>query len=111
MPPPQSDALFKRGVDDFMDGWRDVRPRQAEASASRIIDGEVLIVQSDEGFVSVLNDVGTLVWELCDGTRTVADIIEAVCREYDVTEETARTDTLEFLRELDEKGLVSLTDA
>ena len=81
-------------------------PIQAERIASRIIDGEALIVQSERGYVSVLNDVGTAVWDLCDGTRTVADIVQVVSRTHDVAEDAARADVFDFVRDLLDKGLL-----
>jgi len=75
---------------------------------SRTIDGEALVVQPQDGMMNVLNDVGALVWESCDGTRTIAEIARLVRAKYDVSEEAALADVAEFVRDLQDKGLVEL---
>jgi hypothetical protein len=68
--------------------------------ATRIVDGEALIVLADSGQVNVLNRVGTRMWELIDGTRSVQQIADAVCAEFEVTEDQAQRDIEEFVQEL-----------
>jgi len=68
--------------------------------ATRTIDGEAIIVLADAGEVQVLNQVGTRIWELADGTRTVQQIAEAIAAEYDVSMQQAQEDTAAFLQEL-----------
>src|SRR3972149_5200446 len=54
-----------------------------------------------------LNAVGSRVWELIDGRRSVADIVAAVVREFDVPPEAAGADVDAFVRELLARGLVT----
>ena len=78
------------------------------AVIGRIVEGEAVLVLSDQGQVKVLNEVGARIWALADGTRTGRDIVAAVCAEYDVTPPQTETDTLDFLAQLVERGIVSL---
>ncbi len=55
-----------------------------------------------------LNPVGSRVWELIDGRRSVEEIVEAIAREFDVSREAATRDVTGFVRELLDKGLVTL---
>ena len=47
-----------------------------------------------------------MVWDLCDGTRTVAQVADAICSEYDVPPDTALDDTGALLENLAGAGLV-----
>ncbi len=78
--------------------------------AARIIDGEAVIVLPESGQVTVLNEVGSRIWELIDGTRSVGEITEAIVAEYDVTAEQAERDVEEFIQELVENKMLVLSD-
>ena len=68
--------------------------------AARIVDGSAVIVLADSGQVNVLNSVGTRIWELADGTRTVGQIADIIQREFEVTGAQALDDAAAFLQEL-----------
>lgn len=77
--------------------------------ACRIIDGSAVIVLADAGEVNVLNQVGTRIWELIDGSRSGQQIAEAIEAEFEVSPEQARQDVAEFLSTLSEAGAVVLS--
>ena len=85
-------------------------PLKSQHTASRIIEGEAVIVIPQEGLARILNQVGSRIWELMDGGRTVADIVEIISREFEVSPEEAREDILDFLRELENKKMVLISD-
>jgi hypothetical protein len=68
--------------------------------AARIVDGAAVIVLADTGEVTLLNPVGTRVWELCDGSRTAGEIVEMITTEFEVAPEQALQDVENFLEEL-----------
>jgi Coenzyme PQQ synthesis protein D (PqqD) len=70
------------------------------------VDGQTVLLDIQSGQYFSLNRVGRTVWDLCDGTRSVSDIIEAVCTEYDVPKETASQDADALLESLAGEGLV-----
>ena len=78
--------------------------------AARIIDGEAVIVLPESSQVNVLNEVGSRIWELIDGTRSVGEIAEVIVAEYDVTTEQAEQDVNEFIQELVENKMLVLAD-
>jgi coenzyme PQQ biosynthesis protein PqqD len=55
---------------------------------------------ADMNRVYTLNESGAFIWDLIDGKRTIAEIIEAMESEYDTTREKAEQDVLEFIRNL-----------
>ena len=44
--------------------------------------------------------------ELCDGKRTVEDIVEALAKEYSAPADVIRTDVLDLLQGLADKGFI-----
>lgn len=78
--------------------------------AARVIDGEAVIVLPESGQVNVLNEVGSSIWELIDGTRNVGEIMKIIVAEYDVTIEQAEGDVNEFIQELVENKMLVLFD-
>jgi hypothetical protein len=76
-------------------------------TAWRVIEGEAVILSLDTKAFRGLNPVGSRVWELIDGRRSVDEIVEVIVREFDVTRERAAGDVQAFVRELLDKGLVT----
>jgi hypothetical protein len=79
---------------------------------ARKIADEMVLVPIREGIgdmasINTLNPIGTLIWELLDGVRTVAQVRDAIMASYKVTAEQAEADILEFLSELEHYGIIS----
>ena len=85
-------------------------PIPHDQAAARVVDGAAVIVLADTGQVNVLNAVGTRIWELMDGTRTVREIAELIQREFDVSPQTAVQDTEEFTQKLLDNQAIVLGD-
>jgi hypothetical protein len=83
-------------------------PAPAEQARGRRLEQEAVVVLPDKGQVKVLNEVGAQIWALADGSHSVSEIVAAVCREYDVPPAVAEADTLKFLAELQQKGLITI---
>lgn len=59
--------------------------------------------------IFTLNDVGTRVWELIDGSRAVSAIRDCIVDEFEVSPETVTNDLQEFLQSLEETGSILTT--
>ena len=57
-----------------------------------------------------LNDVGQRVWQLCDGSRSVNDLVSVICQEFEAPTEAIETDLLELLADLMAAGLLEKTE-
>ena len=66
----------------------------------------VVLLDPDSGQYFTLDDVGARVWELSDGTRSVSQLVEILCAEYDAPASTIHADVLELLAELADERLV-----
>lgn len=81
--------------------------RQAERTASRVLDGHAVVVVLDAQRLHTLNEVGTRVWELCDG-RTIESIAREIVADFEVSPEIALADTTRFVEELRSLGAVEV---
>ncbi|MBI5498912.1 MAG: PqqD family protein [Deltaproteobacteria bacterium] len=82
-----------------------LRFRRHPDVAFRVIDGQAVIVVPATQSMHTLNEVGTFVWERCEG-RTVDEIVGLLVEEFEVDDATARGDLETFARELGEKRML-----
>jgi hypothetical protein len=78
---------------------------------TRDVAGEEIIVPikghvGDLEGVFTLNEVGAMIWRLIDGRTTALELAEAVRNEYDVEAAEAEKDVVDFLRSLEDAGLI-----
>ena len=55
-----------------------------------------------------LDAVGTRVWDLCDGQRTVERVVDAVAPEYGLTFHEARVAVTAYLKQLLQRGAIAM---
>lgn len=55
-----------------------------------------------------LDEIGSLVWELCDGNRNIEDIVRAVAEQTKLTRREAEASATMFLHTLAKKNLIGL---
>ncbi len=65
----------------------------------REVDGEVVILSSDNKLMHVLNDVGSRIWAQLDGEHSKEDILSMVSAEYEDAGDVKK-DVSEYLNEL-----------
>ena len=72
----------------------------------RLIEGEAVLIDSEEGELIRLNEVGAEIWKLIDGQRTLGDLIEHLVASFEVSERRARKDVQRFVRRLLRQELI-----
>ena len=82
---------------------------------TRCIADETIIVPirdtvGDLDSIYTLNEVGTTIWQLIDGQTSGGEILEVICKEYEVAPEDAKIDVVEFLSSLEEAGLIKISN-
>lgn len=87
----------------------DAVPEPVSGVVGRVVDDEAVLVLPEKGEVKVLNEVGARIWALSDGVRTIRQIAQLICEEYEVELEIAQADTMHFLRDLEDRGAIQLT--
>ena len=81
------------------------RPREEEV-ASKVIDGEAIIINLANGVYYSMDKVGALVWDLLQSGYTLEEVIVAVTGHYDVLREQAESNVRELVQELVQENLV-----
>ena len=74
----------------------------------KIVDQTILVpIKGNVGdlrYIYQLDDVASFIWEKIDGRRVLGDIKKMVMKEYDVSDEQAEKDLLDFVSQLEEIG-------
>jgi len=66
----------------------------------RIIEGQAILIDLEEGEVVRLNPVGAEIWSAIDGTRTVEDIVNRIGYTFEVSQRKAKRDVHRFIKSL-----------
>jgi pyrroloquinoline quinone biosynthesis protein D len=82
--------------------WRR-EPDTSEGGASQ--EEAVAAILFSGGSMLSLNEFGIELWEMCDG-RSVDELVASLMPEFDVDEDVLRTDILDFLASLSQKGFI-----
>ena len=87
--------------------WTDAFPARRSVPW-RTLDTEALVVDVKGGLLYPLNSVGARIWDLCDGARSVDEIVDVLAAEFEAPEPTIRDDAIEFIERLADAKLVSI---
>ena len=82
------------------------KPRHRGTLATEEIEDDLLLYDSGKDHVHLLNVSASVIFELCDGTRTAEEIAQEIVKlvtpgDHDIGKDVGRT-----LGELREKGLI-----
>lgn len=81
--------------------------RQADVEAHQLPDQSVLLFAQRGGTAVPVSESGARIWALCDGTRTVQEIVEELASFYEAPRSQIDRDAREFLATLVSHGLLS----
>lgn len=81
-------------------------PRRSDAVVEQRASESLVLVQIDSGRYYALDGTGDRIWQLCDGQRTLDEIVAAVSAHYGEDPATVRADAAELLEQLAAEGLV-----
>lgn len=84
----------------------DQTPRRTDRCAWQVVEGEAVLLDLEGRMLLGLNAVGSFLWPLVDGARTVAQLGDAVAAAFGVEPGRARDDAARFLLDLQRRGLV-----
>jgi len=82
------------------------RLRRQEGVLAQEAHGRTVLLRLEDGGYYALDEVGAMIWELCDGSRAVAEIVALLCEEFDAPESTVQEDVLEFIGDLRRERLL-----
>lgn len=70
------------------------------------MDGETVLLDLSTGRYYTLNQLGSLIWELCTGQHTIGDIHTILCSRFDVVPDRALGDLVSLIDQLIKEGLL-----
>lgn len=76
-------------------------------TAWQIIEGEAVLLSMDTKVLRGLNPVGSRIWELIDGQRSLEEITGMIIQEFEVATGVAAQDVQAFIQTLLDRGLVT----
>jgi hypothetical protein len=78
----------------------DMVPKQATRIVAQQAAGQWVLLDVSTGQYFGLDQIGGRIWQLCDGTRSVRQIAEVVCDEYDAAGQSVEDDVAGLVSEL-----------
>lgn len=85
-------------------------PVQNEEVFYHKVENEGLLVHGQKGKVRTVNFVGDFIWNLIDGQKSVAQIIDQVKLEFTYQVDTINSDVIHYLQELSDRSLIYLIE-
>lgn len=84
----------------------DRRLRRKDGILVQEAQGQTILLRLEDGGYYALDEVGALIWELCDGQHAVCEIVAELCTQFDAPETVVRADVLEFIADLERERLL-----
>jgi len=85
-------------------------PAHASGVASRIVGGEAVVVVASRGEAHVLNETGSALWSMMDGSRAAGELASELSSRYCVEAEAAARDLDVFVKDLESRGAAGTLD-
>lgn len=82
------------------------RPKLLPGVLTQEVSGTQVLLNLGSGEYYALDEVGSRICTLCDGSRPITEVVDTLEKEYDAPRETLEADLLELLAELVHEKLV-----
>jgi coenzyme PQQ biosynthesis protein PqqD len=82
------------------------RVRRQDDILAQTAHGQTVLLRLEDGGYYALDEVGAMIWELCDGGRSVGEIVGLLCEEFDAPAAIVQADVLEFIDDLRRERLL-----
>ena len=88
-----------------------LRLKRRTGVQSRLVEGELIVLDREHDLIHQLNKTATFIWEHCDGQQSAAEIANALCENFEVDEATAIKEVIETLERLQNLQLIGDDEA
>ncbi len=83
---------------------------RSSAVASRVLDGEIVIMSAVDSTLFSLSEVATIIWQSADGRTPLSEIVRGrICAEFDVAPDAAYRDAEAFVEDLASHGILRVS--
>ena len=79
-------------------------PKPVPGFQVQALDGEVVLLHASSAVILHLNPTSALVWQLCNGTRSVHEIILLLCDAYPESRGQIEADVPEIIQQFVDHG-------
>jgi len=86
------------------------KPKQKPDYRLEALDDELLLYHPNQTTIMYCNATASLVWQMCDGERTIGEMIELLSAAYEQPEEIIKPDVISALDEFCRHGAVQIGD-
>jgi pyrroloquinoline quinone biosynthesis protein D len=86
------------------------RPIRAKSAVWRRVGDEVVVIRGDGLSTHILNTTAALVWEMCDGEHSIAEMASMLATRFDVSPEVAQADIEEVNDRLVQAGIMDWSE-
>lgn len=83
---------------------------QNRQAAWRVLEGHAFVVPEGGTGVVELDEVGTFIWQLVETERSLEDVVQRICAEFEVEPDRARADCVAFVEDLSRRGLLAIRE-
>jgi hypothetical protein len=84
------------------------KPRRKTDYRLEILDGEMVLYHPAETKILYFNQTASLIWQLCDGERTAAEMITLLSESYPESVGEIATDVQATLEQFADQGCIEL---
>jgi hypothetical protein len=86
------------------------RPRRLASTSLEQRGDHVIVRDADHNVMLALNESAAALWELCDGSTTIEEMVSAICEVSSIAASRARDDVERTLAEFERAGLLVAID-
>jgi hypothetical protein len=84
------------------------RPRPAPEYQAEILEGELVVFHPSSNKVLHSNPSAAVIWKLCDGRRSIAEITRILCEAFPESAEQIKKDVPEAIQLFVDNGVMAL---
>jgi hypothetical protein len=86
---------------------RDWAPRRVEGATTASVGADAVVLDARGSPVLHLNETARAIWELCDGSTTLDEMVDACVTLFDVGEDQALREVSAALEDLELAGVLT----
>jgi PqqD family protein of HPr-rel-A system len=86
-------------------------PKRRSDVGVRVVDGETVVFDRHRGLIHQLNLTAHSIWERCDGTSSIAEIVQHLSEAFGVDPQTADADVAALIAQLHTLELLEPQDS
>lgn len=81
-------------------------PKQRDDIHTRVVEGEVVLLDRQKNLIHQLNSTATYVWDHCDGRTSLTEIATQIAEAFDVPQEIALRDLTTAIKQFHDLHLL-----